>query len=398
MSRLTYFARQEYELRWARVREEMARARLDALILSQPENVYYFTGHTTILYYREPILFVLPVDGVPSIFAPLKERGNAETTTWVESIVTWGSEDPLNPITTSPSDTIASELAALGLCRARIGTELTRRRGLLPEDLAAVKERMPDASFEDATRVAETVRMIKSEAEISAIRKAVEITSEGYLRGRETLRAGTTEAEVARAIWETMIKLGADLPPYAGHLVTRGGPERNRAFGSMPLEKELQRGDLIKIDAGCRYRGYYCDISRYAAIGSPTDEQFRLYQANLAANRACVATAKPGVTLGTVYRSAHEAMADAGFGHPSLSRGELFGHSVGLEIHEYPSVHPESEFVIRPNMVFSFEPQLNAYPPDYRVSMFSLEDMVLITEDGARELSHLDRNLWQIER
>ena len=388
------FPKDEFEQRWRRAREEMELAELDALMLSQPENVYYFSGNITTSYYQEPILFVLCRDKEPIMLAPLREKGNIETSTWIDNIEVWGTEDPEKALEVDKVEVIGKTLKRLALDKARIGTELKGRRSLLSEDLSKIRQKMPESNFSDASRITERIRMIKSEREIVFIKRAIEITSTAFKIGMEALQDGVTEKEIAQVIWMTMLEHGGDLPPYAGHLVLRGGPERNKCIHSMPLDKKLVRGDIIKIDGGCRYHGYLCDFARFAAIGTPTEEQLRLFKADYAANRACIDAAKVGATTTTVYRAGMDALAQAGFGDLKLSAGEIFGHSIGLETHEYPMIQPTPEVELQPGMVLSVEPQLRAYPPDYKVSMFNLEDMVLISEEGPKELTSLDRDLW----
>jgi Xaa-Pro dipeptidase len=388
------FAPEEYQDRWQRARAAMAEAGVDGLFLTTRENVLYMCGMETNAWYGSPIVFVLPLAAPPVLAIPLHEVGNAEAEAYCPDIRAWGSFDPAAREGVDPARFVADLIGGLGLARGRLATERRGRSGLAPEFQKRLWGWLDGAAPVAADPVLAKVRAIKSPVEIALIRRACQVTCAGYRAGLEALREGVTEDEVARLMWETMVREGCDLGDHAGHIILRGGPERNRCFGAVPSHKRLVRGDIIKIDGGARVNAYCCDMARYGGIGEPTPEQRRMYEADEAAGAAAASALRPGATLGQVFDAAVRVLRDYGYEELALTRSDtIFGHSIGMHMHEPPRVAAGSDEVVRPDMVFALEPQLNAHPPDFRLAVFSVEDMVLVTEAGPEILTPVPRAL-----
>lgn len=388
------FTADEYEARWERARQAMVAAHVDGLVLTTRENVLYACGLDTYAWYNSLIAFVLPVTRPAVLVIPLGELGNAETDGISPEIRTWGD---LRSGETEKVDVVcvlADTLKDRGLGRGRIAMEWQTRSGLAPETLYRLRGLLEDASVVPAEPLLAAVRRIKSPREIAYIREACRVTCRAYENGLTALQEGATEVEIARLMWEVMIRLGCDLGDHASHIILRGGPERNRCFGAVPSPKRLVRGDIVKIDGGARVHGYCCDMARYGALGEPTAVQQRMFTANVQAGEAAIAALRPGVRLGEVFAAAVQVIREHGYEALALSRPDpIFGHSVGMSVHEPPTVAAGAEEIVEPGMVFALEPQINAYPPDFKVAVFSVEDMVLVTEGGPEVLTPIPRDL-----
>lgn len=390
------FPPEEYETRWERLRVEMAEKAVDSLLLTTRENVLYACGFDTYAWYGRPITFVLPLASPPLLVIPLNELGNAEELAYCPEVRTWGSFDPAKRDQIDPIVFLVTTIKDLGLVPGRIATEQISASGLTPVGYKRLESLLDKQTLLiDVASVMGKVRSTKSPQEIAYIAKACEATCEGYRAGLSALREGITEDEVARLMWRRMIEMGCDLGDHAGHIILRGGPERNRCFGAVPSRKRLVNGDLIKIDGGSRVRGYCCDMARFGAIGEPTREQQRMYEANVAAGKAAIGAMRPGATTGDVFEAAVSVLREYGYEELALTRSDtIFGHSVGMHVHEYPGIAAGGRDIIEANMVFAIEPQLNAYPPDFRVAIFSVEDMVLVTEEAPKVLTPIQRELY----
>ncbi|MET8047674.1 aminopeptidase P family protein [Streptosporangium sp. NPDC005286] len=184
------------------------------------------------------------------------------------------------------------------------------------------------------SKLVESVRMVKDDAEIDLIRTACELTDRAFAEVLPELRPGLTEKEVARALERRMVELGAD--GLAFDTIVASGPNGAIPHHS-PSDRPLERGDLVTMDFGALYRGYHADMTRTVAIGEPVGWQRELYDLVRASQRAGRRAVRTGAALHEVDAAARDLIAEAGY-------GEFFkhglGHGVGLEIHEMPFLSP----------------------------------------------------------
>ena len=138
---------------------------------------------------------------------------------------------------------------------------------------------------------------------------------------------------------------------------------------------------------GGLYKGYWSDCTRTVFYGDkPTQSQREIYDTVLAANRASLKAAKPGVTCESIDVAARKVITDAGYGEYFIHR---LGHGLGMEIHEHPYMVRNNKDLLEPNMVFTDEPGI------YIVGEIGVrvEDTLVCTSKGARELTHFPRAL-----
>lgn len=141
----------------------------------------------------------------------------------------------------------------------------------------------------------------------------------------------------------------------------------------------------MKIDCGARVRGYHADFTRTAVVGPPAEWQSEVHSAVLAAHSAAAQALGPGIGADELDLAARSVVVDAGFGEQFV---HPLGHGVGLEIHERPFLGREAA-ILRPNMALTIEP--GVYLPG--LGGVRIEDTVLVTEAGHRNLTNVDRGL-----
>ncbi|MFO7251250.1 MAG: Xaa-Pro peptidase family protein [Actinomycetes bacterium] len=181
----------------------------------------------------------------------------------------------------------------------------------------------------------ETVREVKDEAEIAALRTACEITDQAFADVIERIRPGMTEREIARALELRMIELGAEKPAFDS--IVASGPNGSVPHHS-PTDRPVARGDLLTMDFGARYAGYHADMTRTVAIGTVADWQRDLYELVREAQRAGRHAVRAGAVVHRVDAAARDVIAAAG--HAERFEHGL-GHGVGLAIHEDPFLAPD---------------------------------------------------------
>jgi Xaa-Pro aminopeptidase len=226
----------------------------------------------------------------------------------------------------------------------------------------------------------EAMRMVKDAEEIALLRKAIAITDETFAHVCEWIQPGMTEKEVQWEIARTMVALGADEPAFTT-IVASG------ANGSMPHaqagRRRIQRGELITIDMGARYRGYCADMTRTICLGEPAETRMReIYEAVLEAMKTCEAGLRAGISEKAADALARDVLAQK---HLAEYYVHSTGHGVGLQIHEGPSLSPRaSEDALLPaGCVVTVEP--GVYIPGW--SGLRIEDCVLVRENGAEVLT-----------
>ena len=157
-----------------------------------------------------------------------------------------------------------------------------------------------------------------------------------------------------------------------------------------PSDRKVQAGDFVLFDFGATYKGYHSDMTRTIAIGKVTDDMKKMYDAVLFANLDAMKAIRADIS-GKVADSVARSTLDAwGFGKYF---GHGLGHGVGLEIHEAPSASPSSQYTLKEGMILTVEP--GAYiSGKYGVRT---EDMVVVTNDGCRNLTNTTKDLIIID-
>ncbi|MDR0621504.1 MAG: aminopeptidase P family protein [Deltaproteobacteria bacterium] len=227
------------------------------------------------------------------------------------------------------------------------------------------------------------LRAAKSPDELNNIEKALEITEKALGWLFERLEPGWTEGEAAWFLDSTFRELGAQGPSF--DTIVASGPRASLPHAE-PGEKKIQEGELVVIDCGARYRGYAADITRTYIKGQPQKWQADIYRTVREAQLKAIEVMGPGVPCRMVDKVARDHIAEAGH---SEHFGHSLGHGVGLAIHESPSLNPRSVRRLEPGAVVTVEPGI--YLPGQ--GGVRLEQLVLITEDGAKVLNR-DRHFY----
>jgi Xaa-Pro aminopeptidase len=182
--------------------------------------------------------------------------------------------------------------------------------------------------------VVEELRMIKDPSEIALLARACSVTDQAFAAVLGAIEPGRTEREIAIQLERTMVDLGADGPAF--DTIVASGPHGAIPHHA-PGDRALQRGDLVVIDCGARYRGYHADMTRTVCLGPPEEWQRDIYDLVVEAQLAGLAAVRPGAETGDVDAAARGIIDRAGhrdhFGHG-------LGHGVGLEVHEAPMLGP----------------------------------------------------------
>lgn len=232
----------------------------------------------------------------------------------------------------------------------------------------------------------EKLRMIKSEAELSCIRKAEQIGSDAYRHVLGIIKEGMTELELAAEIEYFMKKRGAQKTSF--DTIAISGKKTSMPHG-VPGDKKLCKGDFITMDFGCVYKGYCSDMTRTVVLGKANEEQKKIYDIVLNAQLAALEFIESGKNSRDADKAARDVIENAGYGK---FFGHSLGHGVGLLIHELPNLSPKSEFILEENMVVSCEPGI--YIPDF--GGVRIEDLIVVKNGGIENLTDADKKFTEI--
>jgi Xaa-Pro aminopeptidase len=248
---------------------------------------------------------------------------------------------------------------------------------------AAVGE---DVDLLPAGDLVEQLRAVKEPGEVELIVAAAELNDGVYRWALERGLAGRTERDVARACEARIRELGAE--PSFPPIVAAG--ENGAIPHADAGDREIGTGELVVFDMGAKLDGYYSDGTRTFATGEPGEEAREVYDLVLTAQLAALGAIRAGATGEETDAVAREIIAEAGHGDHF---GHGLGHGVGLDLHEGPRLATTSEEELREGNVVTVEPGIYL-PGHFGVR---IEDLVVLTADGHRNLSGMPKELTIID-
>ena len=342
---------------------------LEAVLLFPGVNLYYFTGFNIGLSER-PSAALIPFEEEPTLIVPRLEEELRGQKPWIKLVKIWEEhEDPFKIIAETISQMRLAD-ATIGLCEEVPWGWINKLEPMLP-----------NVKFVDISDVIYSLRMVKSEWELSNMRKACMIADKAVEAGFQTLEAGLTEMELHATITSEMKSLGG-VPQF--DIVLFGA--RAALPHGRPSNAKLKRGDVVLVDTGCTFNGYYSDITRTVVFGKPSERQKRIWNLVLKANRTAFSSIKPGTTCEDADKYARDVISSGDFGRYFIHR---LGHGIGLQGHEHPYLVKGNKLPLKSSMTFTIEPGI------YIVGELGIriEDTVVCTEDGCETLTNLGRKI-----
>jgi len=353
--------------RLRKLRTSIAEKGLDALLLSQPENLRYLSGFTgssgwLLISGQNAILatdfrYVEQAKGESPDFEIIQTK--QELRDWLPGLV--------------------SDLGwhKLGFEANFISYDSSHK---LSE---AIETKQVNLELVPTTGIVEQLRSIKEPEELGFITKAVELAEAAFEQAKAIIRPGITEKEAAWEIEKFLRQEGSEGMPF--EIIVASGP--NSALPhARPTEKIIRSGEPVLIDMGARISGYCSDFSRTLFLGE-TDKTLReIYNIVLKAQATAVERIESGMDASQADRLARSIVEQAGYGD---AFGHGLGHGVGLAVHEFPTLGPSSSDSLADGMVFTIEPGIYlAGKGGVRI-----EDMVVLKNGKAKVLSKAKRDL-----
>lgn len=377
------FGISEYKSRWQKCQKEMEKEGLDVLVLSQNTNVIYMTGYRTQLYASNfrPFITVLKRGDDPVLIVPNLEEGSGRKESWFDDIRIWGGNSKYK----NAIEVVKAIFKEKHLANATIGMELDngQRLGMLQSEFEDLKDAFPDCGFISCASLMWRLRMIKSPQEVAFLKEACRISDAAFNSVINNVKEGMTEKDIQKIMGRTMMEQGSD---FCGFLVVNSGPERYDMMNPWASDRVLKNGDMVILDFGAVYKGYWADITRGIFVSAISSRQRELYEAVQSISETTIKAIKPAIRVGDIDRVAMKKIEELGYIDLVLHRG---GHSLGLDIHEMPSIAVSDDTIVEPGMCFAIEPAIY----DYSVGAFRIEDDIVVTEDGNLRLTHCTREV-----
>lgn len=378
-----------FATRRAQLIKELMQEPIDAVLINNPSNLYYYTGFT-----GGEAMFLMPVNGdIMSTYAfelcGISNDSRVITNDWPDGYVITDSRY---------YEQVEKECKGLQLVKWESKGMAATIQELLVEDKKIqiiLEDDMNLAQYMKLTEVCKNCafalgskwiqkpRMVKDAEELAKLEQAEYIGDAAFTHILDVLKPGVSEREISLELEFFMKKQGASKLSF-DTIVASG------ANGSMPhaqvTDRVLQSGDLVTMDFGCVYEGYCSDMTRTVAIGTPTDEMKKVYQIVLDANLRAMEQIEAGKRCNEIDAVARDYIREQGYGEYF---GHGLGHGVGLDIHEEPRFSPKCDVITQENMVITDEPGIYL-PGQFGVR---IEDLVVVKENGYQKLSQSEKKL-----
>ena len=343
------------------------------MIAFSPDSVFYLSGAAILTQRLLPerlAIVAVRADGDPAFIVCNIEQDLAKKHSSIGDIRIYVEFEK------SPIDVLLECLRGWGIRNASVGLEMSFLTAAFYRRLqeGAIADRI---RFDDCSDLIGTLRMTKDREELDTLERANQATDRAIRSAFEAARIGDTERQLGFRISEHLQANGADQVGW----VLVGFGETSHLVHQLPTDKQMKAGDLVRIDCGGSFGGYYSDLARSCFAGQPTPRQRSIYDRLLEGHDRIIEGMRPGVRPCDVFRNAVHVSQELGI--PMREKEPHCGHSIGLSIHERPILNPFETMELRPGMVFCVEPTYFAATGEF----FHTEDLVVITETGSRVVS-----------
>jgi Xaa-Pro aminopeptidase len=352
--------------RLQKLRAWIAEKGLDALLISQPENLRYLSGFTDSSGW-------LLISGQNAILATdfiRVEQAKAESP---------GFE--IIQIKQELHDWLPGLISDLGWHKLGFEANLISYDGYhkLSE---AIKTKQINLELVATTGTVEQLRSTKEPEELKSITKAIELADAVFEQAKAMIRPGITEREIAWEIEKNLRQKGSEGIPF--EIIVASG--RNSALPhARPTEKTIRSGEPVLIDMGARIGGYCSDLSRTLFLGKADKTFQEIYNIVLKAQTTAIERIESDMDASQADQLARIVIEQAGYGD---AFGHGLGHGVGLAVHEFPRLGLSSSDSLADGIVFTIEPGI------YLVGQggVRIEDMVVLKNGKARVLTRASKD------
>lgn len=353
-----------------RLGELLRKGRIDVVIVGPSVDLYYLTGFNVHVCERFQAFF-FQSDGQYYHISPQLYFEEAQTNLGHDTdIFMWRD-----------SESFLDAIEAVNQKYGLEGRTIAINSAIRGIDLLDIQTKLK-ADFVNGNDLMETLRVRKDENEVEKLRKAAHIADEVVGEVIEYIKPGMTEKDIKEKIEELFTQKGVCM---AFNPIVASGPN-----SSMPHycddSRVIQEKDIIIMDLGCQYEDYCSDISRTVFVGGITEEEKKIYNIVLEANKTAEEKVKNGVTAEDVDKAARDVITREGYGENFLNRT---GHGIGISVHEAPYIRTGNRQILEKGMSFSVEPGIYI-PGKFGIR---IEDIVVVGDKGADILNRFSKEI-----
>ncbi|KPD14113.1 Xaa-Pro peptidase family protein [Phaeobacter sp. 11ANDIMAR09] len=344
---------------------------VDALALVPGPNFTRALGHSFMSHER-PFVLVIPAVGAPAAIVPNLELGSWELVNFEGKVFDWRDQDGYQA---------AFDALAAHMPMKRLAVEGQVMRVFVHH---ALKQASPELEIIDAEKQISGLRMVKSEADVAALQKAIALSERALHRVLAEVQEGQTEKEIESRLIQALFSEGADDLAFTPIVVASDNSAR--VHGHAREDYKIQSGDALLFDFGARKDGFCADITRTVFVAEVSDEARAVYETVLAANMAGLAATRAGVTAHQIDDVVIGVLEASPYAEHIETKT---GHGLGRDVHEAPYIMRGNHQVLPAGTVYTNEPGL------YLAGKFGvrIEDDVLITEEGCQVLTQFPKEL-----
>lgn len=339
------------------LKDSFQREKLDGYIVADDTNILYFTG------FLGGARLLVPGEGENVLYVyGVSYEGAKETARDCRvELVKWGED---------ADKKVADEVKGLKL--ERVGFDTLSASAYLK-----LAKGLKDVKLKDKGKLVWELRKVKDETELKHMRRAAELTSEGMKAAFETIRQGLREYEVAAEIEYAMRKLGSWGVAF-DTMVTSG--VRSAYPHGECTSRKIRKGDLVVLDIGAKYQNYRADLTRTVTVGKPSSKQARIHEVVREAQNRAFQSVRAGAKACDIDAVARKLIEKEGYGECFV---HSLGHGIGLDIHEPPTLNPDTKDKLRAGNVVTVEPGIYIV----KFGGVRIEDTVLVRKGGAEKLT-----------
>jgi len=383
------FSKAEMERRHRLVRQEMAKRKLDCLIVAgssarwneKNANIRYLTEWAD----RESSVnyLLIPREGEPTLFIWLGIRlFNAKLAASISDV------RGAHP---HQAEALIDRIQELGMSGGRIGIDGYDRYIFIPHNhFLKLKEGLPKADLQDVTGLVESLRAVKSPEEIHFMEQACALADKACYAVAGSLKPGIKDYEVYAIIEQAILSGGGEAPLLILVGSTRMDQPTLPFPNIYPSGRVINKGDVVLTEISAKYGGYWGQVQKPFALGTPVDRYLNLVRVNKELYKIISENLYPGNTLGKI-----SAVGKRCLNKHKLGRVVCFAHGVGMEAPEEPMIDENSwpmdpDQVIVPGNTFVVEP--NPAVKEKTAGMF-IGDTFVVTESGPLCLNRFPADL-----
>ncbi|MEM3395591.1 MAG: Xaa-Pro peptidase family protein [Nitrososphaerota archaeon] len=370
-----------------RICDFLSRMNMSGAIFCSLGSIRYLSGYVAPIetgpnpFEAGPPILVLNRDGESELIVSEFEEQAARSRGKVDHISVYSCYNIYDTSMRAVSNLISLLLDSMKRLRIDSGSLGVEAEYFPAALLWGIQEKLREVNWRDISRSLESMRAVKDEDEVELLRRVSEIASWGQIVSRQLIHEGVSEIEVYSLVKAKIEeKVGARTPLLADMI----SGERTWEVSGHPSTRRLRRGELVICDLVPCVDGYWGDSCTTISVGEPSEEQKRLHEIVISALKKGIENVRPGISAMKLDEVVRSEIKRHGYDYPHHT-----GHGLGVTYHEEPKIYPSSNTQLKPGMVLALEPGIYIK----NVGGIRLEEVLLVTEDGAEVLTKYSKEL-----